>query len=234
MIVAYYSNTGESRRIAEYLGKKLGWETVDILKTHIREYDRMILVFPVYCQGIPKRVEKFLGSVKIQNLIPIATYGKMSYGDVLRQMQDKFPHKIVSAAYVPTKHTYSDEERFSEFEKLGEIIENIYGDEEIKIPRSKKSFWADMLSEERSRMGVKIIRTDRCTSCGVCTENCPENAVINGITGKNCIRCFRYVENCPGKALEYRLIYPMKKYLSKVRCSDIVIYTASGIVYKKI
>ncbi len=222
--VAFYSNTSESENIAKYLAGKIGCEIVDITKTERYDFDELIFVFPVYCQNIPKRAEEFLGKIRCNSIIPIATYGKMSYGNVLNDLQQKFPHKIISAAYVPTKHTYLDEKRFDDFDKLDILTEKSSADDAIMIPKTKKSFWADLLTEQRSRLGVKLIRTERCNNCGICTENCPEKAINNGITDNNCIRCLRCVENCPEKALEYKLIYPMRKYLSKVKCDEIKIY----------
>ncbi len=222
--VAYYSNTSESENIAKYLAAKLECDFVDITKTTEYVFGNLIFVFPVYCQNVPQRADEFLGKVKCENMILIATFGKMSYGNVLREIQDKYEHNIISASYVPTKHTYLDEERFSDFSELDIILSKLEDPSPVNIPKSKKSFWADIMTQKRSRMGVRIIHSERCTDCGICTENCPENAIENGKTNKNCIRCLRCVANCPEKALDFRLIYPLRKYLSKPKNTELSIY----------
>ena len=76
--VCFYSETGETRRIAEFFAKETGYPLTDITekdiaKTKAKEretfyYDNLVLCFPVHCQNIPGLVKDFLSVSKIKNL----------------------------------------------------------------------------------------------------------------------------------------------------------------------
>lgn len=105
-IVVYASYTGECQRIAQYLSKKTGYLLCSIEEISPASFENLILVFPVHCQNIPEAVKRFLSSVSVKHLAAIAAYGKMSYGNVLYEIQHRYPHTVVAGAYVPTKHSY--------------------------------------------------------------------------------------------------------------------------------
>ena len=95
--VCFYSETGETKRIAGYFAKETGYPLTDITekgiaKTKVKEretfyYDNLVLCFPVHCQNIPGLVKDFLSESKINNLTVIASYGKMNHGNVLYEVQ---------------------------------------------------------------------------------------------------------------------------------------------------
>ena len=66
--VLYYSNTGESKRIAEYLADKTGFDIFDITKTTQCEFASAVIVFPVYCQNVPAAVNDFLQKLRAETL----------------------------------------------------------------------------------------------------------------------------------------------------------------------
>jgi NAD-dependent dihydropyrimidine dehydrogenase PreA subunit/flavodoxin len=53
----------------------------------------------------------------------------------------------------------------------------------------------------------KFRTTDKCTSCGKCTENCPLNNIkmVSGrpVWGKECTLCMSCIARCPVEAIEY-------------------------------
>ena len=148
----------------------------------------------------------------------------MSYGNVLYEIQQKYRHDIIAAAYVPTKHSYLSEPRFADFDKLAPLLDKLTSPTTVKVPRSRKNPFANFAPAWRSRQGVKIIRNDRCNGCGQCAAICPQRAIINGKTNRNCIRCLRCIEACPQKALTYKLRLPLKNYLKRPKTTDWVIY----------
>lgn len=226
--VLYYSNAGECKRIAEYLADKTGYEIGDILSVTEDSYDRIIVVFPVYCQNVPRIVGGFLSRISCQYLTLIAAYGKMSYGNVLYEIQREHRHRIIAAAYVPTKHSYVDEERFEEFDKLDLIADKLNDVRKhpttVQIPKSSKNPFANFAPAWRSRQGVKIVRGEQCNGCGTCNSICPLNAINCGKTNNKCIRCMKCVVNCPNKALTLKLSQAMRAYLSKRKRDELVIY----------
>jgi ferredoxin len=223
--VIYYSNTAHSRKVAEFLAEKLTYPIFDIEKVTDLSFSDVAIVFPVHCQNIPQKVSDFLSKCHVERLCIIATYGKMSHGNVLYEIQNKYQHTIVAAAYVPTKHSYiPDDEPFDDFDALLPVVEKIKAPAQVVIPRSAKNIFANFLIDTRSRIGVKIVRTDACNECGVCTNACRFSGIVNGKTNRQCIRCISCVQNCPQNALEIRLSLPMKLYLKKKKVDKTEIF----------
>ncbi|MDE7453935.1 MAG: EFR1 family ferrodoxin [Clostridia bacterium] len=222
--VIYYSNTGECRRVAEYLADKSGFDLIDIYDIKSFEFDTAVLVFPVHCQNIPRAVNDFLKRLKVKALVAVALYGKMSFGNVLYEVQKNYRHKIAAAAYIPAKHAYLDEKGFEDFEKLEPLIEKLKNPTEVKIPRSSKNPLADIAPQFRSRAGVKLYADAACNKCGACTAVCKNGGIENGKPNKNCIRCLKCVAACPQNALRFLFSPSMRAYLKKRKKTDLIIY----------
>lgn len=222
--IVYYSNTEQSERVAKYLADIAAFELYDIFDLKEYVFDTAMLVFPVHCQSIPDIVKDFLSRLRVKNLIVIATYGRKCCGNVLHYVQSHYDHNIIAAAYVPTKHSYLDESGFDEFEKLSVIAKKLNNPTPIRLPRRYRNPLSDVCKGLRSRLGVKIFKDGNCNSCGQCGAICKSHAIENGKTNKNCIRCLKCVEKCPRKALHYKLSLPMRIYLQKNKCDDLIIY----------
>ena len=214
--VVFYSNTSQSRGIAEYFAEKTGYALADIEADCSNGYKNLVLVFPVHCQNIPDRVKAFLKEVTVENLTVIATYGKVCGGNVLFEIQNKYHKNIVAGAYVPTKHSYIDgDTAFCDFQRLDPIFEKIQNPSVIKLPKLYKNPFADLFPTVRSRLGLKIRNTAGCNGCNFCAKACPLGAIEYGKTNKKCIRCLRCVGKCPKQALSVKLGPPLKLYLKK-------------------
>lgn len=222
--VIYYSNTGQSKRIAEYLAEKTTFPLFDMFQLTEYDFDTAVLVFPVHCQNIPDHVKNLLKLLRTKHLAVIATYGKMCCGNVLYEIQKRYRHNIIAAAYVPTKHSYLTENSFTDFEALTPIISKIHDPAPITIPKSYKNPFANISIGLRSRLGVKIIRDEHCDNCGTCNAVCNNNAIVNGKTNRKCIRCLKCVTQCPQNALHFINRLPMRMYLRKQKTDKIVIY----------
>ncbi|MDE7163805.1 MAG: 4Fe-4S binding protein [Clostridiales bacterium] len=223
--VIYYSNTEQSKTIAEYFSQKTSFPLFDINNLSSYDFDTVILVFPVHCQNIPKPVKCFLAKLQVKTLTVIATYGKMCYGNVLYEIQKHYKHNIVAAAYVPTKHTYLTESGFNDFNALCPIISKISDPTPITIPKSYKNPLSNICMGLRSRIGVKIRKDyNNCNNCGKCNAVCNNNAITYGKTNRKCIRCLKCVENCPTHALHFINRLPMRIYLSKNKTDKTVVY----------
>lgn len=223
--VIYYSNTYQSKRLAEYFAEITSFELFDIFDLPKYAFDTAILVFPVHCQNIPYPVKDFLACLRAERLIAIATYGKMCCGNVLNELQRRYRHNIIAAAYVPTKHTYLSESGFDDFSKLNVIVSKITTPSTINIPKIYKNPFSNFFTGLRSRMGVKIYKDPQCNNCGKCSAICNNKAIEKGKINRNCIRCLKCVENCPNKSLHFALRLPMRLYLQKKQQNDLIIYT---------
>ena len=222
--VVYYSNTEQSKRVAKYLADIAAFESYDIYDLTEYVFNSVILVFPVHCQSVPDTVKEFLSRLHAKNLIVVATYGRMCSGNVLHYVQNHYSHNIVAAAYVPTKHSYLDENGFDDFEKLNVIVKKLNNPAPIKLPRMYRNPLSNLCKGLRSRLGVRIVKHGNCDNCGQCGVICKNQAIKKGRTNRNCIRCLRCVEKCPRKALHYKLSLPMRVYLQKKKCDDLIIY----------
>lgn len=222
--VLFYSNTGESRRVAEMLAQKTEYPIFDTMRLTEFEFDNAVLVFPVYCQSIPNAVKSVLKRITVTNLVVIATYGRMCHGNVLQEVQKRYRHNIVAAAYVPTKHSYLTERSFEAADKLDCIINKLARPSPVKIPRSYKNVFSGVFNGLRSRMGVKLYKTGRCNGCGLCNTVCDNAAINNGKPNRKCIRCLKCVQNCPQNALEFSLRLSMRLYLKKNNKDELMVY----------
>ena len=224
--VVFYSNTGQSEKIANYFAKMLCYPILEITKAVGDNYENLVLIFPVHCQNIPDVVKGFLKELKAKYLTVIATYGKMCCGNVLYEIQNRYSLSVVAGAYVPCKHTYLDnDDEFCDFYRFSPIIEKIKSPCEIKIPKLYKNPLSNLFPTLRSRIGIKIYKNSDCNNCGVCSELCGLNAIEQGVPNGKCIRCLKCVRNCPSNALSFSARLPMKAYLSKKRMDRIIVYT---------
>lgn len=224
--VVYYSNTGQSRAVAEYLAERLGYPALDMEACGETRFGCLLTVFPVYCQNIPEAVCSFLETVTADCLIPVATFGKMSGGNVLWEIQRRYPqHTVIAGAYVPTKHTYlPDDPPFADYPLLDPLLDKVKDPAPIRFPKLRKDLFADAMPALRSRLGVRLYRTEACDGCGLCTVRCPRSAIQGGIPNRNCIRCLRCVQECPREALRVKLRLPLRLYLRKKRMTETVVY----------
>lgn len=222
--VVYYSNTNQSKRLAQYFADKIGYRLWDIFQVPDCRFDSLVLVFPIHCQSLPDTVKQFLSRAKISNLTLIATYGRMCHGNALYDAQRLYACNIVAAAYVPTQHSYLQDEEFDDFKSLEPIIQKTLSPSPIRIPKSYKNPFAEFFKLKRSQLGVKIKKSDKCDGCGVCSKVCKYGAMRDGITNKKCIRCLKCVDSCPKGALKFYLSAPMKAYLKKKKQDDLIVY----------
>jgi ferredoxin len=223
--VVFYSNTGQSRSVAKYLARQLCYPIVDIEKIEGACYKNLVLVFPVHCQNIPDVVKTFLQTAKIEHLTAVATYGKMCYGNVLQEIQHRYHQNIVAGAYIPTKHSYlENDDAFEDFERLTPLVEKIKRPSKIIIPKSYKNLFANLFPALRSRLGLRISKSTNCNNCDVCARHCAFKAITLGGTNGKCIRCLKCVKVCPNHALRFKLSLPLKIYLRKKKVEKLIIY----------
>ena len=222
--VLYYSATGRSERIARYIARKTAFEAADILSLKCSEFDNAVIVFPVHCQNIPTPVKKCLAEITVKNLTVIATFGRMCHGNVLREIQKRYGHNIVAAAYVPTRHSYLSDAEFDRFDELQPIVDKISKPAPITVPKSFKNPLSDIFKGWRSRVGVKLYRDANCDGCGACDSACPFGAITKGKPNNKCIRCLACVAHCPQNALHAVNRLPMRLYLKKKKSDNLEIF----------
>ncbi len=228
MICIYcFSGTGHSRAVAKFFSDSLKTEVTDIaleMKISCIESEISIVVFPVYNGNIPKPVKLILPKINSKYFVLISTYGRMSTGNVLQEGSKLVNGKVIAAAYVPTGHTYLDEPAEFDSEILQTILKRIAHPKEIIIKKERKGVLPCIFPNLRSRISVRIHRTDDCNKCNLCVKNCPVKAITDKNINKNCIRCLRCVKNCPENALSVSFNPLLKKYLKNKKCTKSKIF----------
>lgn len=224
--VVYYSNTGQSKAVADYFAHRLGYPLADLQVGGEKQYENLVLVFPVHCQNLPDCVKAFLKKVRVERLTAIATYGKMCCGNVLYEIQKHYQPNVVAGAYLPTKHSYIEvDEAFCDFDQLEPIVDKIRQPSSIvQLPKLYKNPFADLFPKLRSRLGVALYKTSDCNGCNLCRAACPSGAIRWGVPDEKCIRCLKCVDTCPRKALQVKIEWPLRLYLRGKKDNKLRIY----------
>ena len=218
-----FSGSGHSLAVSKALAQLLDCE-IRPIDSETETEEVAVVVFPVYCQNIPKPVKQFFERIRAKYLVLIATYGKISYGNVLYEAQKILGSRIIAGAYIPIGHTFLDGDYGFDTTYLLPIVQRISNPQTVVIPKTRKNPLANIFPGLRSRMGVKIIKGANCNDCGLCERLCPVGAMRNGRIHAECIRCLRCVTNCPQKALQYQNTPVLDTYLKRYHKEEYVLY----------
>ena len=224
MITIYcFSGSGHGLAVSKALAQMLDCE-IRPVDSETATDDVAVVVFPVYCQNIPKPVKQFLKRMRAKFTVLIATYGKISYGNVLYEAQKSLRGQVIAGAYIPMGHTFLDGDHEFDEAFLLPIAQRIKSPQRARIPKSVKNPLANLFPGLRSRMGVRITKGSNCNGCGLCEKNCPMGAIRNGRIRSECIRCLHCVTNCPQKALHYKNSRILDAYLKSYCKEEYVLY----------
>ena len=218
--VRYFTGSGHAQEIALACAEALG-EPALPLREPLRKNAVLLLVFPVYCERVPPPVAAYLKACGAERAVFIAAYGGMSYGRALYDAQTLFRGKVIAAAYVPTEHAYTQDGYPFEAAALVPLFEKVLSGEgtAVLIPKGRRHLLSGAPGL-RSRLGVRLVRSSRCSGCGVCERVCPMHAMRAGKPNSRCIRCLSCVRTCPEGALSFRLSPLLRAYLRRKRKNE--------------
>ncbi|MDD4001024.1 MAG: hypothetical protein PHX62_09080 [Bacilli bacterium] len=231
--VICFSPTEGTKRISVYACEYLNCPLIDHTSfmsrqnfDYSKEYEYLVICFPVYSQNIPLPVIEILKRIKSRYFLLLATYGKMQMGNALSEASKLANGVVIGGAYIPTKHTYKDGDYYRDYKQLDPLLKRVKDKINMKaiFPKLKKNVFANEFPNFRSRAGVKIIRTDECNNCNLCNKFCPMNSINNGIINKGCIRCLSCYYHCPNKGLIVRYHKLLKRYLKNDKIENLILY----------
>lgn len=220
-----FSGSGHSLAVANALARMFSCQVEPIsLAGEGVTGEVAVVVFPVYCQNIPEPVKRFLKQLTAKRIALIATYGKISYGNVLYEAQKLVQGEIIAGAYIPIGHTFLNGDYAFDASYLLPIAQRITAPQKAVIHKTRKNPLANIFPSLRSRIGGKITKEKNCSHCGLCESSCPMGNIRNGQIHSSCIRCLRCVTSCPQKALQYKNGWILDKYLKSYCKEEYVLF----------
>lgn len=232
--IYYFTGTGNSLKVAKDLSEQLEDSNLiqiskkSILITKGSSSNKIGFVYPVYFNGIPLMVKKFIENLQVDAntyIFAVATFGGDS-GISFNQIDDILNGKgaSISASFkvsMPGNYQvmYSpfsqekQEKRFkNEEEQIKKIADSIKRNEVDKLVRVKglKKTILGLIynSFKPNDKDDNFWTTEKCNGCGICSRICPAGN-INMSDRKpqwkhECEQCLACMQWCPQKSIQYK------------------------------
>ncbi|ABR55191.1 4Fe-4S ferredoxin iron-sulfur binding domain protein [Methanococcus vannielii SB] len=243
--IYYFSGTGNSLYLSKKLAERLKDFEVKSIKNAVQNNDyvcnceKIGIIFPVYCLGIPEIVERFIENIHIENnpyIFCIANYGG-EYGGAYFQLSEllnkkgkilsanfgiKMPDNYVVLLNSPKKHNIEKilDNADIMIEKVAKSIDasenNNFGMQLFKKIGYKViyPFWKRNLSKFDKSFKV----SKNCNLCGTCKLVCPvRNIDIKDghiIWKHGCQDCMACIQICNKKAISRWLSKYNRQYFN--------------------
>lgn len=232
--ILYFSSTGNSLYIAQRVQKVMGGQIKYIPKYEGdgREFERIILVTPIYSYGMPTFVYDIIPKLnKTTELIIIQNYGGMVSGAdyfIYRYAKDQGLNiKAVFTVKMPENFTieftvpkiYIDSTLKSADKRIDKVINSIYSGDN-RIPKKCRVKEAVYIKNKANwhLIGERFSTTGACIKCGKCVSVCPvANICLKDgkiVFSDKCVACLGCYHRCPQKAIVYRGRRKKDRYLN--------------------
>lgn len=232
-MILYFSGTGNSRYVAEVIGKVTEDEILSMnqmIKKHekraINSENPYVFVCPVYAGRIPRIVENYInetnfeGSKKAYFVVTCSETPWRTVDYVEKLLNKKgitmigFNSIIMPQNYIVMYDTPSKAEADKIIDKsllkILDIAELIKKEKSLSIEKPGKKIMSSIINPIMYATTVnakKFKFTDKCVGCASCVEQCPLNNIkmVNEKPqwGKECTHCMACICGCPKNAIEY-------------------------------
>lgn len=222
--ILYFSGTGNSLYIAKCIKEEIGGDILFIpnYKGNGSEFEKIIIVTPIYSFGMPKHVYELLPRLdKMKPVIIVQNFGGMACGaDYLMyeyctkigiNLQSiyllQMPENFTTTFTVPMPYIKSVLKNAEK--RINKIITDIKNDSYV-LPNKKKTKEGVFLKNFSNwhKIGRSFIVADNCIKCEKCISICPvENIRLKDdkiVFGTKCVACLGCYHRCPEKAILYK------------------------------
>ncbi len=222
--ILYFSSTGNSLYIAKRAQEALGGKIIYLPKYagNGEEFDKVILVTPIYSYGMPKHVYEFLPRLdKTKELVVIQNYGGMVGGAdfLMRSYCEKLGLNLKSIFVIQMPENFTTTFTVPKFyikstlkkadKKISDVIEKIKSGAEC-LPKKKKTkeqkYFKNMSNWHV--IGQRFCVSEECVKCGKCVKICPVGNISfkdgKPVFEDKCVACLGCYHRCPQKAIRYK------------------------------
>lgn len=222
--ILYFSSTGNSLYIAQRVQNRIGGQLKYIpnYEGNGNEFDKIILVTPIYSYGMPTFVYDIIPKLnKQKELFVIQNYGGIVGGADYFIYQYAKQHRLnIKAVYilkmpenftltftVPKfyiKHTLKKADKY-----IDNVIDSINSGN-YRVPKQCNTKSAIYFKNKSNwhLIGESFSITETCVKCGKCVSICPVGNIYleDGkiMFSNKCIACLGCYHRCPQKAIIYK------------------------------
>jgi ferredoxin len=221
----FFSPTDTSRKGAQAIAGVFGSHVHDIDmtlwnakldKTVFNASDIVVFGAPVYGGRVFKGARERFRRLRANRTpcIVTVTYGNRDYNDALLELRDLVHDRgfiPFAAAALIGEHTYGTIQvgrpDTMDLHEDAQFAQKAYdklvasGASLVQVPGNCQNLQD---SEGGDGGGFRPLTNERCISCGLCAQSCPEGAIsftdYSVVDSKKCIACFRCIRKCPVQA----------------------------------
>lgn len=234
-MVIYFSGTGNSEYVAKRIAKETGEECINLFsRLRNRDYTQLasrepwVVVSPTYAWRLPRIMMEWLKKAVLtgnRRIYFVLTCGT-DIGDAGRSLKALCAERdmeymgcegvVMPENYIAMFDVPQESEAVEIIKRAEKTIDDIcfkiktgkrLVGSRITLPDMIKSTAVNYVFYPVCVHSGKFETDDRCTGCGLCSENCVTGniRIENGrpVWGRKCTHCMACICGCPHEAIEY-------------------------------